>query len=313
MTLNSITSTFNDLSVWAIILIFVLILLFIVTSYNALYRTNKHSNLEGFEQKDSFTLKEGPAIYDDFYANIYDQLVYNQVKDNYEIGEILNSTKPTSESIVLDIGSGTGHHVALLESQGIKATGVDSSDAMVKKAEENYPDYKFVQGSVMDPSLFMPGSFTHILCLYFSIYYFKDKTTFFDNTMKWLMPGGFLVVHLVDREMFDPILPPANPLFLVSPQKYAKERITQSKVMFNNMEYVANFDLDGDKNVATFTEKFKEKDGDKTRKNKHIFYMEPHKAIIVMAQESGFLLQGKIDLLKVGYEYQYLYIFVKPN
>jgi len=313
MTLNSITSTFNDLSVWSIILIFILILLFIVTSYNALYRTNKYSNLEGFEQKDSFTLKEGPAIYDDFYANIYDQLVYNQVKDNYEIGEILNSTKPTSESIVLDIGSGTGHHVALLESQGIKATGVDSSDAMVKKAEENYPDYKFVQGSVMDPSLFMPGSFTHILCLYFSIYYFKDKTTFFDNTMKWLMPGGFLVVHLVDREMFDPILPPANPLFLVSPQKYAKERITQSKVMFNNMEYVANFDLDGDKNVATFTEKFKEKDGDKTRKNKHIFYMEPHKAIIVMAQESGFLLQGKIDLLKVGYEYQYLYIFVKPN
>ena len=314
MTLNSITSTFNDLSVWAIILIFVLILLFIVTSYNALSRTNKYSNLEGFvEQKDSFTLKEGPAIYDDFYANIYDQLVYNQVKDNYEIGEIINSTKPTSESIVLDIGSGTGHHVALLESQGIKATGVDSSNAMVKKAEENYPDYKFVQGSVMDPSLFMPDSFTHILCLYFSIYYFKDKTTFFDNTMKWLMPGGFLVVHLVDREMFDPILPPANPLFLVSPQKYAKERITQSKVMFNNMEYVANFDLDGDKNIATFTEKFKEKDGDKTRKNKHLFYMEPHKAIIVMAQESGFLLQGKIDLLKVGYEYQYLYIFVKPN
>ena len=313
MTLNSITSTFNDLSMWAIILICILILLFIVTSYNALYRTNKYSNLEGFEQNASFMLKEGPDIYDDFYVNIYDQLVYNQLKDNYEIGEILNSTKPTSESIVLDIGSGTGHHVALLESQGIKATGVDSSNAMVKKAKENYPDYKFVQGSVMDPSLFMPGSFTHILCLYFSIYYFKDKTTFFDNTMKWLMPGGFLVVHLVDREMFDPILPPANPLFLVSPQKYAKERITQSKVMFNNMEYIANFDLDGDKNVATFTEKFKEKDGDKTRKNKHIFYMEPHKAIIVMAQESGFLLQGKIDLLKVGYEYQYLYIFVKPN
>ena len=136
---------------------------------------------------------------------------------------------------------------------------------------------------------------------------------FFNNTMKWLMPGGFLVVHVVERDMFDPILPPANPLFLVSPQRYAKERITQSKVMFNNMEYVANFNLDADKNVATFTEKFKEKDSDKTRKNKHIFYMEPHKAIIVMAQEAGFILQGKIDLLKVGYEYQYLYIFVKPQ
>lgn len=310
----SIASIFNDLSGWAIMLILVLILLFVVTAFNTITNKNKSSsNQEGFIQKDVFTLKEGPDIYDDFYAGLYDQLVFNQAKDNYEIGEIINATKPTSESIVLDIGSGTGHHVALLEAQGIKATGVDSSDAMVKKASENYPQFNFVEGNVMDSSLFMPGSYTHILCLYFSIYYFKDKMAFFNNTMRWLMPGGFLVVHMVDREMFDPILPPANPLFLVSPQKYAKERITQSKVMFNNMEYVANFNLDADKNVATFTEKFKEKDSDKTRKNQHKFYMEPHKAIIVMAQEAGFILQGKIDLLKVGYEYQYLYIFVKPQ
>jgi SAM-dependent methyltransferase len=301
---NSIASIFNDLSGWTIILILVLILLVVVATFNTIMNRNKsYNNQEGFEQKDVLTLKEGPEIYDDFYAGIYDQLVFNQAKDNYEIGEIINATKPTSESIVLDIGSGTGHHVALLESQDIKATGVDSSAAMVKKAEENYPQYKFVEGNVMDASLFMPASYTHILCLYFSIYYFKDKMAFFNNTMKWLMPGGFLVVHVVERDMFDPILPPANPLFLVSPQRYAKERITQSKVMFNNMEYVANFNLDADKNIATFTEKFKEKDGNKTRKNKHIFYMEPHKAIIVMAQEAGFLLQGKIDLLKVGYEY----------
>ena len=310
---QSIASIFNDLSGWAIILILVLILLIVVATFNTITNRNKSSNQEGFIQQDVFTLKEGPEIYDDFYAGLYDQLVFNQAKDNYEIGEIVNATTPTSESIVLDIGSGTGHHVALMEAQGIKTTGVDSSAAMVKKAEENYPQYKFVEGNVMDSSLFMPGSYTHILCLYFSIYYFKDKMAFFNNTMKWLMPGGFLVVHVVERDMFDPILPPANPLFLVSPQRYAKERITQSKVMFNNMEYVANFNLDPDKNIATFTEKFKEKDSDKTRKNKHIFYMEPHKAIIVMAQEAGFILQGKIDLLKVGYEYQYLYIFAKPQ
>jgi SAM-dependent methyltransferase len=310
---NSITSMLNDLSGWTIVLILVAVLLAVVVLFNTIMRRNKSTSLEGFEQSNSFTLKEGPAVYDDFYANVYDHLVYNQLKDQYEIGEILNATKPTSESIVLDIGSGTGHHVALLEGQGVKATGVDISDAMVKKAQENYPQFDFVQGNVMDSSLFMPDSYTHILCLYFSIYYFKDKTIFFNNAMKWLMPGGFLVVHIVDRDMFDPILPPANPLFLVSPQKYAKERITQSRVIFNNMEYIANFSLDTDKNMATFTEKFKENDGDKVRKNQHIFYMEPDKAIVTMAQESGFILQGKIDLLKVGYEYQYLYIFVKPN
>ena len=32
-----------------------------------------------------------------------------------------------------------------------------------------------------------------------------------------------------------------------------------------------------------------------------------------MAKKAGFYLEGKIDLLRVGYEYQYLYVFVKPN
>ena len=300
------------------ILIELLVILGIILLGILLYKIStppyEKENQEGFNQERGFVLKREQDIYDDLYVDMYDNLKDTAHRSESELIQILKMTEPsTKHSNFLDIGSGTGHHVALLESQKIKATGVDSSEAMVKKAEENYPQYKFVEGNVMDASLFMPASYTHILCLYFSIYYFKDKMAFFNNTMKWLMPGGFLVVHVVERDKFDPILPPANPLFLVSPQRYAKERITQSKVMFNNMEYVANFNLDPDKNVATFTEKFKEKDSDKTRKNKHIFYMEPHKAIIVMAQEAGFILQGKIDLLKVGYEYQYLYIFAKPQ
>jgi hypothetical protein len=41
--------------------------------------------------------------------------------------------------------------------------------------------------------------------------------------------------------------------------------------------------------------------------------MEPINDIINMAQDVGFIIQGKIDLVKVAYEYQYLYIFVKPQ
>ncbi len=308
---NSIINVFYNLSNAGKILIIVSVILLIVIIYNSFIIKNNY--IEGFEQKESFTLKEGDYVYDDFYVTIYDQLVYNQIKNNYEIGEIVNATKPTSESIILDIGSGTGHHVALMEAQGIKARGVDVSNAMVKKAKENYPQFDFVQGDVRNALLFMPDSYTHIFCLYFSIYYFKDKNIFFNNCMKWLMPGGSLVVHIVDRDMFDPILPPANPLFLVSPQRYAKKRITESKVVFNNMEYSASFDLEPNSDTAEFNEKFKEKSSNKIRKNKHKFYMEADKQIIAMAQNAGFIVQGKIDLLKIGYEYQYLYIFVKPN
>ena len=270
-------------------------------------------NLEGFEQIDKVTIKEGPLVYDDFYVNIYDELVFNQQKNEYEIGEIMKITKPTQQSKILDVGSGTGHHVGLMASQKLQAEGLDISKFMVNKAKQNYPDEKFIEGDALNGNLFRPSTFTHITCLYFGIYYFRDKLQFFKNCMKWLMPGGYLVVHIVDREMFDPILPPANPLIIVSPQKYASQRITTSKIKFNNMEYVANFDLKPGSDNAVFSEKFKNNQDNKVRKNKHTFKMESDKKIVEMAKKAGFYLEGKIDLLRVGYEYQYLYVFVKPN
>ena len=51
-----------------------------------------------------------------------------------------------------------------------------------------------------------------------------------------MKPGGYLVVHLVNRDMFDPIRPASNPLFMVSPQKYAKNRIVTSTIKFKDFE-----------------------------------------------------------------------------
>jgi hypothetical protein len=130
--------------------------------------------------------------------------------------------------------------------------------------------------------------------------------------MDWLMPGGYLVVHLVDRYKFDPILPPGNPLYIVSPQKYAKERITSTKITFNDFVYNSNFKLNENDNTATFNEKFKFNNG-KVRKQEQKLYMEDLPTIVNMAQDAGFLIHAKVDLVKCAYEHQYLYIFVKPN
>ena len=130
--------------------------------------------------------------------------------------------------------------------------------------------------------------------------------------MEWLMPGGHMIVHIVNRETFDPILPPGNPLYVVSPQKYAKERITNTKIHFNEFVYTSNFNLDKDNDVATFDEKFKFNDGN-VRKQQLKLYMEDTSTIVNMAQESGFIIKGKIDLVRCAYENQFLYIFMKPN
>ena len=123
-----------------------------------------------------------------------------------------------------------------------------------------------------------------------------------------------MIVHLVDREMFDPILPPANPIVMVSPQRYAKKRITTSKVTFNNFKYDANFELSEDNDNASFVEKFTDKSNGKMfRKNKHDMFMEDTDAIEADALRSGFIIKTKINMVKAEYEYQSLYIFQKPE
>jgi hypothetical protein len=123
-----------------------------------------------------------------------------------------------------------------------------------------------------------------------------------------------MIVHIVDREMFDPILPPANPMLMISPQRYAKKRITTSKVTFDKFKYDANFELADGGDGATFVEKFTgREDGKMFRKNKHDMFMEDAGTIEAAATRAGFILKTKLDMVKAEYEYQYLYVFQKPE
>jgi SAM-dependent methyltransferase len=303
-TFKSITNFYNKLSPFGKILIFLAIILSLVIMFK--------SSKEGMIDNTKILIKSGDAVYDDFYANIYDYLVFSTAKNDYEIGSIINSTNPTEVSVIADIGCGTGHHVDAINSKKLKIIGIDKSPDMIGVAKEKFPESNFIVGDALDNALFKAESLTHILCLYFTIYYIKDKRHFFDNAMSWLMPGGYLIVHLVERETFDPILPPGNPLYFVSPQKYAKERIIDTKITFEDFVYTSKFNLDKEKDIATFDEKFKYNNG-KLRKQQQVLYMEDTSSIINMAQDVGFILQSKIDMVKCGYESQYLYVFVKPS
>ena len=300
----------HNMSTWGKIFIILGLSLLLVRLYRR--RAGKTIS-EGFTG--SPKIVEGPQIYDDFYANIYDDLTYYQKKNEFEMGSINKSASVDKNSIVLDIGSGTGHHVAQLKEIGAgNAMGIDKSQSMINVAQQKYPENKYVLGDAMQRSMFRQNTFTHITLFYFTLYYFQDKAALFANCLAWLKPGGSLVVHVVNREMFDPILPAANPLLMVSPQRYAKKRITTSKVTFNNFKYDANFEVSDDKNEATFVEKFTEKqDGKMFRKNKHDMFMEDADTIEQIALRAGFILKSKLDMVKAEYEYQYLYVFQKPD
>ena len=173
---------YAKLSPWGKVLVFLVAFFVVLLIFKRINGTMGFR--EGFEQSDKFLFKSDVTdIYDPFYADVYDYLVFNNMKNEYEVGEIINKTDATSQSIVLDIGSGTGHHVALLSAKGIDAIGMDVSPSMVEQAKKNYPDYKFEVGNVLNMSQFQPQTFTHITCLYFTLYYLQNKAAFFENCM----------------------------------------------------------------------------------------------------------------------------------
>ena len=299
---------FKKTTKWSktVICIGVLLLAIIIINKNAVVK-------EGFNQRRKYILKNNKELFDEFYVPVYNQLMENKVKNLFEVQEIARTTKFGPHSVLLDIGSGLGHQLNLFNKMGgERCIGLDRAPAMINAARYKYSECEFKNGDVMDFMHFDKDTFSHITCLYFTLYYIKNKKKFFQNCFDWLMPTGHLAIHLVNRDKFDPIIEAGNPLHVVSPQKYAKKRITNSLVKFNKFDYKSNFRLKKQKNIATFDEYFKDKKTRKIRHNQHQLYMETQRHILSLARQTGFILKGKIDMVGCQYEYQYIYIMYKP-
>ena len=271
---------------------------------------------EGFSGSgavDSVEEFNNDTLYDGFYSKIYDQLVQGDVRARAEVLMTLGWVKkfrPETKTIqVLDLGSGTGIHVNEFMKEGVgNAIGVDKSQAMVELANKRFPTYKFEVADIQQPTKYAAGQFNLATMYYFTIYYFHQKEQILRNIFNWLQPGGAFVVHIVNREKFDPILESASPFMAFSVQKYSKERVTKSNVTFDKFQYVAEFtNQDSD---AKFTETFKFKDG-RSRKQTHSFYMPTMEHLVHDIEQAGFKFKEYLDLTPIGYEYQYLFCFLR--
>jgi len=280
----------------------------IVIAYYLMYKTP--TTVEGFVQRQKFLLKQDLEIYDPFYSNIYDDLIYDKVRNEYEVGQIIQNTNPTQHSLILDIGSGTGDTVAAFNNKGYNAVGLDLSPPMVAIASEKYPNMEFSVGNATNVMLYPAHTFTHITCMYFTIYDIKDKFLFFRNCYEWLRPGGYLTLHLVNKDNLQEDNTDKNALNMLSSINSRKQDDSKSYFKFNNFKYKSKFTLD--KDIGLFDETFTGPTG-KVRKNIHKLFMPSHEKIVNLAQEAGFITEGKIDLSPVNYENQYIYIFYKPD
>jgi SAM-dependent methyltransferase len=282
-------------------LILLAIFFIIINTYNR-FHSNK---LEGFRQSDRYILKEDENIYDDFYARIYDDLMLSENRSKYEISKVIEMTEPSKDySIFLDIGSGTGHSLNYLKNLGYQAYGIDKSKAMVGFSQTKFPDISVKCGDIKDPIIFDRGTYTHILCTGMTIYEFENKWLFFQNCYFWLQHNGYLIIHLVDREKFNTIIPAGKIEYLDNPQRYSNSRITDTIIDFIDFKYTSSYNFNDSKVIHK--EKFTDTKTQNIRENEKTLYMNTIKEILLLATKYGFLVKGKINMQDEG---EYLYIF----
>jgi len=285
---------------------------------------------EGFEDKNDDSLytwiTDESKIYDDFYAKIYDQLTQNlsrtQVKTSLCMEKWLQDKTDPSTWTVLDAGCGTGVACTALAKANVgNIIGLDISPAMIQNAKKNVipkstltdkqkEAIHFREDDLMNPSACAPNEIKHTICYYFTFYYLKDMETFFRNTYLWTQKGGTLNIEVVNKYKFDPVLDSASPILGFSIQKYSKERVRKSKVIFTTFDYEAEFMLTDPK--AEFRETFRFKNSAKVRRQKHMFIMPEIKEITKLGLIVGWQYVGYVDLTSIGFEYGYILMFKKP-
>jgi SAM-dependent methyltransferase len=268
---------------------------------------------------------DNQQLYDTFYASLYDKLTQSAKRTQSEVGLMLAEWTKRGEASktfeVLDGGCGTGVAVATFAKMGVKrVVGMDTSEAMLKQAanvtipqttlsEEQKKTIEWRHADLANVQSATGGEFSHACLLYFTLYYFTDKESLFRNLYYWIRPGGKLCIQVVNKHKFDPMLESATPLLGFSLQKYVKERLTKSEVVFDKFKYGGEFDLTDP--AAEFRETFRFSDG-KVRRHRHTFKMENIDEIIGLAKVAGWKYDAYVDETTVGAEYFYLLFFTHP-
>ncbi len=268
------------------------------------------------------------ALYDDFYASIYDKLVQGDKRSMLEVALLERDWKKATPTMqpnewrILDVGCGTGISTIAFAKLGCaKVVGIDRSAPMIRRAQTitmpaatltdaQRAAIEWRNGDIEQLEIAQQAEFTHACVMYFSFYYISDQAGFFRNMSYWVIPGGVLSIHVVNKSKFDPMLEAAAPT-LFSLQKYSNERIMRSRIAFDTFDYEGVFDVDETPGAtaAEFRETFRYKANGNIRRQRHIFNMPEMKDIVQLGQTAGWQYRGYIDNTTTGFEYSYTLLF----
>ena len=322
--IDTAVNKINTSSCWVVMLVFLIILVSVVYIYRLFFLdiTSKdkgsNTNQEGFTINKEFTLKTGNESLDDFYANMYENLFYKDLYDDYEVGIILNKAAPVSRTDALVIGSKTGKHVNTLSSKGYNCYGMEKSNEMIDYSVKKYPDNKYILGDGTNQLTFDAEKFTLITLLDFTIYSISNRRMLFENCYKWLAPGGFLAIHLMnvggfyDSQTYGARERRFSPTIMsLFNGKHVKNPLGNNDAIVDDIIYKSDMVM-RDPEYIELRETFKNRKNGKKRQNVQKFNTPDQTLILSEAKDSGFNMLSQLDLIPYDRPFQYIYILYKP-
>ena len=310
-----------------------IILLILIAVHLVNYKPLIYEHYDDMTSGKKFESKIDGEVFDNFYSKYYDNIHENKERDVAQLKIIINYAKNKKFVKFLDIGCGTGYHVSVLDKMKYDVVGIDKSKTMIDAAKSKYVDCNFNVGDILNNNLYDYSSFTHIICLNKTIYYIKDKDTFFDNCSLLLTSDGLLIIHLIDREKFKPFIINSNDkTVLYNPEKH-NNTITRNLIKINsNLEYVCEYEKNdsyetnktSEANELTkidnlntpysyYKETFQNVETNSVRKNIINLYMPTIEEILAIAKVKGFIVKDKQSLDFIDHNNEFLFILKKVS
>jgi SAM-dependent methyltransferase len=267
--------------------------------------------IEGFSQSKSYIFKKDDECFDEFYIEMYDTIYNNYNTIPLEMEHIIKNTEIDFNSKILILDSKTGLMVNEFDNYKYDCYGIEKSKNMFDYCNKMYPNLKIDQGNILKPLAVTSNSFSHVISNNFNLYNYKDKYSIFKNVYYWLNPNGYFIVHLIDPNNFDTIMPVAKPCIYKNVQKFVNKRIKRCDVNFLGFKYNSEY-IFKNNNKLLLKEKFTDKQTNHVRDQERTLYLESINNIISIAKKAGFHVHGQVSMKDInGDNNQFIYFFEK--
>ncbi len=123
-------------------------------------------------------------------SQIYD---VSRASNNETVEKLIKLLHIDPNSIILDMGSGTGNYTAALQQITQSIIGIDISIEMIKQARIKYPMLNFIYGNILDLP-FNSKTFDGVFAIQV-LHHVKNKHSFLREAYRILQKDAYIAIH----------------------------------------------------------------------------------------------------------------------